>query len=464
MSRDEVARSIALGCLFVPACVIPAPLGSLDTGSTGDATEGESDTEPTTDPSMSGTSADTGSDTTHSEPDVGPAPAGPPELDILFVMDNSGSMGPHQAALASTIDNLVNALEVVPGVSYRVGVTTTDNGNPWCGSTSTEAGQLVASSCRSRTGQFVFNGNPPADATDIACTDICTLDTLTFTPTPVAGEQGVRARPWIEGGGGVTNLGGTGVGDALACMLPQGIAGCGFESPLESAKKAILRSQLPGDNSFGFIRDSAHLVVVFVSDETDCSYKGEHQWIFLDESSGGDPSRFWSDASIENGTPSSAVCWNAGVVCEGEVPGTNEYETCRAANHSRTGVDVSDDEAVLEPISGYVDQFADLLAAKRATSEASVFLYGVLGVPTGYPANPLVFAPADDAQYQSDFGIGPGCQYDDVKALPPVRQLAVIESFDYSNLAGTQVFSICDPNLGGVYEQIVGQLAPYLGG
>lgn len=462
MSRESIARAIALGCVFVPACVKPAPLGSLDTGETGDATEGDTDAPATEDPSMSGTSADTGTtnDTDQSVPDDGPAPVGPAEVDILFVLDNSGSMGEEQAALAGTIDTLVTALEVVQGVSYRIGVTTTDNGNPWCGSTSPEAGKLVASTCRSRTNQFVFNGNPPADATDIACTDICSLDSLSLTPTPVEGEEGARVRPWIENIGGVTNLGGTDVGDALRCMLPQGIAGCGFESPLEAAYKAVLRSQTPGEEQFGFIRDSAHLVLIFVTDETDCSYVSEQQWIFLPEADGGDPSRFWSDPDAS--APTSAVCWNAGVICEPSMD-AEVYESCRAANNSASGADVPDDEAVLHPVSRYVDFFADLLAQKRATSDASVFLYGVLGVPNGYPANPLVIG-AGDAQQHHDFGVGPGCESETTHGVPPIRQLAVIESFDYANLPGTQVFSICDPNLGGAYDQIVAQITPYLGG
>lgn len=463
MTRDALARSLALGsCLIsTAACgVKPAPLGSLDTGSTGEPSDdGASGTTDTSASTSSGADGDTG----NSVPDDEPVPVGPPKVDFLFVIDNSGSMGNTQAALASTIDVLAESLEAAPAISWRIGVTTTDVGNPWCGSTAPEAGSLELSSCLSRTGQFVFNGNPPQDVTEIACTDICSHEFLHIQPTTVDGDDVPRERPWIEGANGVTNLGDVDTSDVLRCTFPQGIAGCGFESPLEAARRAVLRSQTPGDPQFGFIRNDAHLVVVFVSDETDCSYEPYEEWIFLPEDQGGNPNRFWTDPDAS--APTSAVCWNAGVECEGSIPDPEGelFETCRPANKSAAGTDVPDDEAVLTPVGQYVDLFADVLADKRATSNASVFLFGVLGVPSGYPNNPIDFRPSADPQYQSDFGIGPGCQNGDITAVPPVRQLAVIEAFDYEDVPGRQVFSICDLDAGIVYAQLLSQLSPFLG-
>lgn len=436
MHRHLVARSHALvSLLATSACVLPTPLGGNDTG-TGTGTDGGTTDGPgaTSDPTAGD---ETGIDT-------GPAPAGPAAIDILFVMDNSGSMGEEQAALAASIDGLVAGLEAVEGISYRIAVTTTDVGNPWCESTSSEIGRLVASSCRARRGEFVFNGNPPADVTEVACLDICTLDDLAIAPTPVADDPVPLPRPWIEGGNGVTNLEGVGVGDALRCMLPQGVAGCGFEQPLEAVARAIEGSRSVGHPNYGFLRDDAHLAIILVTDETDCS--NDTPEIFLNADQGGTQD-YWSDPSAS--APTSAVCWNAGVVCEGD---GSPYESCRV------------NEDVLIPPDTYVDQLNALLAQKRAVSDASVFFYGVMGVPVGYPANPIVFADAVDPVAQVDFGIGPGCEGEAGSAIPPVRQLAVIESFAYDNLVGPQVFSICDPDLGGVYGQLVAQLAPYLGG
>ena len=93
---------------------------------------------------MGGTASTTGGTgetgvTTGGEP-------GDNDLDVLFVIDNSGSMGPHQRAMVPAVVAMVERLDEL-GIDYRVGFTTTDNGNPWCGTTEPEAGALVLSSC-----------------------------------------------------------------------------------------------------------------------------------------------------------------------------------------------------------------------------------------------------------------------------------------------------------------------------
>src|SRR5690606_2543917 len=148
------------------------------------------------------------------------------------------------------------------GVSVRIGVTTTDNGNPRCpkADTTPEAGALVASSCieRAALGDFKYNGtDPPLDVTSV-CTDFCER---------TSGMLGIT-QPWIEFEGATANLAdGVTVADALKCVLPQGISGCGFESQLESMYKAIARADTEGDPSFGFLRELAILGVVVVTDE-----------------------------------------------------------------------------------------------------------------------------------------------------------------------------------------------------
>ena len=88
-----------------------------------------------------------------------PGPKCPPTLrrssvDILFVIDNSSSMGPAQAKLAADFDVFIDALESSPiEIDYRIGVTTTDNGNPWCPGGTPEAGNLVLESCKNRLAQ-----------------------------------------------------------------------------------------------------------------------------------------------------------------------------------------------------------------------------------------------------------------------------------------------------------------------
>jgi hypothetical protein len=71
----------------------------------------------------------------------------------LFVIDNSGSMAEEQALLSANFAAFIDVLEA-PDVkaNYRIGVTTTDAGNPRCPSAQykPEGGKLVLSSCVDR--------------------------------------------------------------------------------------------------------------------------------------------------------------------------------------------------------------------------------------------------------------------------------------------------------------------------
>ena len=49
-----------------------------------------------------------------------------PKLDILFVIDNSGSMGSHQDHLANQIDLFLQGLGALSHIDYQIGVITTD--------------------------------------------------------------------------------------------------------------------------------------------------------------------------------------------------------------------------------------------------------------------------------------------------------------------------------------------------
>lgn len=234
------------------------------------------------------------------------------DVDILFVIDNSGSMSEEQESLSRDFAAFLGVLEQ-EGVeaNYRLGVTTTDDGNPVGACDSPEAGSLRLTSCRSRLQEFVFNGTPMVDRQS-TCTDYCpeALAELSVTPTSTIDDPEQRPRPWLESANGRTNLPeGVSMTQAFQCFGPQGINGCGFESHLESMYKAIVRTQMASEASFGFLRPAAVTSVVFVTDEADCSVNQEWNDIFLPSGN----RVFWSDP--DRGGPTSAVCWNAGVSC-----------------------------------------------------------------------------------------------------------------------------------------------------
>ena len=316
------------------------------------------------------------------------------EVDIILVVDNSGSMGEEQAYLAEGIAGLVDVLDqATPPVDYRIAVTTTDNGNPWCQGTTPEAGAFRATSCLSRPTEFRFEGAVTIDAFDEACANQCTMADLGLS------------EPWLD----VPNATGTPpaqVAETLRCMLPQGINGCGLESQLESMWKAIRRTETPDEASFGFHREGALLAVLLLTDEADCSYDYDWESIFLPDGN----RVFWSDPDAP--APSSAVCWNAGVACQGGPV----YSSCSAVDRDVDGNPATDpDDAVLYTLDRYVSQLA----------ETGAYIMAIDGV--GSDGSVTYADSLDDPQFQSDFGIGPGCESVAGRAVPPVRIHQLVE-------------------------------------
>jgi hypothetical protein len=371
------------------------------------------------------------------------------DVDILFVVDNSGSMGEEQATLAANFEAFIDVLErPLVAANYRIGITTTDNGNPWCGGSGPEAGSLRMSSCRSRPTEFVFDGAVAKDATQEACYDICPEEwtDIEIQPSTIDGEDEAKPRPWLESIGGKTNLPeGLDTVQAFQCMGPQGIDGCGFESHLESMWKALRRAQTDDDPAHGFIRDGAILSVVHVTDEEDCSYNTDWESIFLPD---GDRT-FWSDPTAA--APTSALCWRAGVACEGE--------DCHTVNLDVSGNEVSDeaadDEAVLRPVSRYTELLQGIEDSKQRINPTQEVLVAMIGGVNG-DGSVTYQETLADPDFQADFGIGPGCASAAGKAVPPVRMREFTEAFQVGD--GQNMFSICNPDYAEALEAIADDL------
>ncbi|MBZ5714571.1 hypothetical protein [Nannocystis pusilla] len=413
---------------LVAACELKGiSLTGDDTGNDPPGTSGDPTGDSTGDPPGLTTTADP-TDSTTGEPEP-PVTA----VDVLFVIDNSGSMANHQSRLVASIPSFLEGLD---GLDLRIAVTTTDAANPRCpaAQTTPEGGKFVMRSCHAAValGDFTFNMQDYSEA----CTDHCTIDPADFivAPTATADDPDPKPRNWLERTNGQLNVA-AGLADALACTLPQGVSGCGFESPLESMYLALAQTALPGSpTNYGFLRPEADLRIVFITDEMDCSYVPEFSEIFTTNKT------FWEDPDRPDAT--SAVCFNAGVTCTGG-PGT--YTECHATNHDVTGAITGDpSEAVLQPLSKYVQFLQGIQASK--TGGATVRVIGLAGVPQDFETGevPLVYADHPNAEEQDLFGIGPGCTApdplvsSDLAAYPPARLLEFAQPFD------GQFFSICD--------------------
>jgi hypothetical protein len=217
---------------------------------------------------------------------------------------------------------------------------------------------------------------------------------------------------------------------------------------------ALRRTENETDPSYGFVRDGALLVVLFLTDEVDCSLNKDHGDIL---SSTGDRA-FWQDKSADY--PTSAVCWNAGVACTGSgMP----YEACEPEDYDETGMPTASfDDAVLYPIGRYLDLLHAIEGDKaRLDPDQEVLVAALAGVPPGYPDTPLVYQDSPDPVFQTDFGIGAGCESANGSAVPPVRLRRFAEAFRLGS--SPNLFSICaadyGPSLGLIAQQIAGKLA-----
>ncbi len=165
------------------------------------------------------------------------------DIDILFVIDNSGSTQDKQNLFATNFPLFVQALDMFPGgrPNLHIGVV----------SSSVDVGADVGvAACHPASSE-----NGKLQNTPHGCTAAPTGNFLIDVQN--------------TGGGRSTNYSGT-LDQAFSCIAALGDQGCGFEAPLEAMKRALDGSH---PENAGFIRNGAFLAVVILTDEDDCSVK-----------------------------------------------------------------------------------------------------------------------------------------------------------------------------------------------
>lgn len=155
------------------------------------------------------------------------------KMDVLFVIDNSGSMGQEQMNL---IDNFPQFISVLnnSGLDYRVAVTTTGRNYSY-------AMQLPIGGTLPMSIDGGHNGEMLRPA---ACN---------------------MSRRWIEKADADPSA-------TFSCVANVGIEGPSDEMPLSAMRDAFEERMTDGTNA-GFRRNDALLGVVFLTDEEDCSYE-----------------------------------------------------------------------------------------------------------------------------------------------------------------------------------------------
>ena len=314
------------------------------------------------------------------------------DLDILFVVDNSGSMAGEQASLAANFPSLLNVLETLPGglPNIHVGVVSSNVGAagqasvPGCAGQGDDGNLLVKAGCTGLTGQFISD---VADA----------------------------------GGGRVKNY--TGNLDTLfSCMAQLGTGGCGFEMHLESAYRALQ----PGKNP-NFYRPGAYLAVVIIADEDDCSTEMGAMF--------GDPT---AGLNSPLGPRTSFRCFEFGVKCDND-PSPRAFGT-------KTGCKPNPNSQYMYEVDKYIDFLKGL-----KEDPSLVIVAGIIGIDDDMHTvvvGPDPMTPANPSVEKSCFLVDPNDPNDG--AAPPIRIAEFLRNFANRN----SQTSICSQTLSDALTDI----------
>jgi len=206
------------------------------------------------------------------------------DLDMVFMIDNSKSMAPLQAKLMQRLPDFMTVLQGLPGglPNVHIGVISSSLGAgiygdvPGCG-----------------------QGAPGNDNGAFQHLGTCTG--LNAGSTFIVSDQGT------------TNFTGN-ISDVFSCIAVLGDGGCGFEHQFASTEVALMRAKNPMDADNGsFLRDSAYLAVVMVTNEDDCSVPGDSDLFNPAQSMVSDP----------YGGLQSYRCNEFGHLCDGQAPPHN---------------------------------------------------------------------------------------------------------------------------------------------
>lgn len=240
------------------------------------------------------------------------------DVDILFLIDNSGSMLAEQQSLQANFPKFMQVLETLEGgaPNMHIGVVTSDFGQH-----ATDGnGSVTVGGC---TGA----GDDGAMVTATGINGRFIIDELT--------SSGTRNR----------NYSGT-LGDAFASIAGVGTAGCGIEQHLGSIERALGNTAV----NAGFLRPEAKLALIVIADEDDCSLA--HKNLF--------------EAGVE-GPVINFRCTSSGITCT-DTPDLTKPGV-------RVDCQPNDQSQYLEPVDRYVDYVKSL----KPNFTDDVIVAGIIG-------------------------------------------------------------------------------------
>jgi hypothetical protein len=320
------AGTIVLGALLVAACGGDDGGSATPTGTTGEPSGGivlDADGGDKLD--LGGGAEGTGM--ADGAGDAGSG-SGCKKVDLLFVIDNSGSMEDEQSNLVASFPGFIEAMQTTLSDTqgYHVGVISSD----------------------------LYTG-------DFSCAEEGAL----ITRTNGEGSSNADCAPYSSGQRFMTEA--DDLADKFACAAQVGISGDGDERPMQTMLAAVSDDMgAPGACNEGFVRDDALLVVVIITDEEDDHEQmgcvgGDVNADPLDGSDGEPPQWFQELVEVKGGNEKSVVVL--------ALVGPREGETCPELQKCDGGIDGAE----------VTDRIIDF---------TEMFTYGVVG-PVCQPYGPF---------------------------------------------------------------------------
>ncbi|HEX3902678.1 MAG TPA: vWA domain-containing protein [Polyangia bacterium] len=429
------------------------------------------------------------------------ATAGPGDVDILFMIDNSSSMTEMQQKLAAQIPAFMAALQSLPmGLpNVHIAVVSSDLGAP--GDSTSSIG------CTMAGDQGIFQ-NEGAVASGGAVGGMTGSGTGGNKGTPTGGTTGAGTGGMTGGApdgavgepatsnclAGSLNPGATFIsnvdgvanytGDAsglLSCMAALGDFGCGFEHQLASISRALGADGLPAPaQNAGFLRPGAELAIVLLSNEDDCSAPAGTSLYSL--SVGGSNQQNLSNAL---GPISNYRCNQYGHLCVDPTaagpscflepprrPPADAQGTSAALTLNLTDCESDDSYGMLTSIKTFVNG----IKALKADPDNQIVVGAIVAPPTPYT---VAWVPEQGGQNTQAGELWPQVEHscgaagsDDVNPAstssptdgsfgdPAVRITQYVQAFGANGVTG----SVCDNSYANAFSAIVSKIGAHLPG
>ncbi|MBA3501178.1 MAG: VWA domain-containing protein [Deltaproteobacteria bacterium] len=331
-------------------------------------------------------------------------------IDILFVVDDSGSMADKQANLKANFGGFINVLNTIDGglPDVHIGVISSDMGTKGVdGAPGPGVGTVGQGGCANTgdDGKLLTSGaSLSAGSTFIS--DIKQTD-------------GTRLKNY------------TGALDAVfGQMASLGATGCGFEQHLWSMQRSLQNTTA----NPGFLRPDAFLAVIFLADEDDCSMQT--------------PSLLAAGDTGPLGPLTSFRCTRFGVSCAVGGTTTDQMNVVGVKDQCAP----NDNSQYLAKVSAFVTYLKGL-----KTDPSKVIVAGIMGTTEPFAIEQRQINGMNQVAlaHSCTYASPTGTQFGD----PPTRLKFFLDQFPNRSTFTT----ICQADLSGGMQQIAQLLKTALG-